>query len=59
METEYRIDGDERNINVVNNDGNEDNTSIIDDTAGSPHALSHWAGKIFLKEATSRAFEAI
>ena len=35
METEYRIDGDERNINVVNNDGNEDNTSIIDDTAGS------------------------
>ena len=41
METEYRIDGDERNINIVNNDGNEDNTSIIDDTAGSPHGLSH------------------
>ena len=41
METEYRIDGDERNINVVNNDGNEDNTLILDDTAGSPHALSH------------------
>ena len=59
METEYRIDGDERNINVVNNNGNKDNTSIIDDIAGSPQALSHWVGKIFLKEATSRAFEAI
>ena len=41
METEYRIDGDERNINVVNNNGNKDNTSIIDDIAGSPQALSH------------------
>ena len=59
METEYRTDGDERNINVVNNNGNKDNTSIIDDIAGSLQALSHRVGRIFLKEATSRAFEAI